>query len=386
MRSTIGVATAALIAAGMLAACSSSGGGGSTNPTTSSTGTTSATGSTSSSDTVQTAAQSRLAKYLTPPTTIGVTTPLSKKPPTGKRVYVTDCTLAACVAEADSAIAAGKALGWQMTRINVGLTTQTISAGWDRIVRDKPDAVADLTQPLALISKQAAALKADGIPIVSFSTDDTAGGGLTAVIDKDPARTGAIQADKVLADKGAKANAVFAVDPNFPVTGKYYDGFKAEFQSLCSACKVASLNIPSTDVAAGKAPTEIVGYLRSHPDTNYLALGYDAIAGALPPALKAAQLIGKVSVVGEAPNPDQVTEIKDGSVWKGTVMAGIVEGPWKVIDTIARTFVGDPITQDASTITPAFLLTKDNVPAGASGYFAYIADYQAQWKKLWLVS
>jgi ABC-type sugar transport system substrate-binding protein len=238
----------------------------------------------------------------------------------------------------------------------------------------------------ALFAPQAEALGKAGIPFINSQAPDTPDGGLAAVIDDDLTQTGTIQALAVLAEKGSDANVAFVISPEYAITQTQLDGFKETYTKLCPKCGFDEFPISAADVANGKSTTNMIGYLRANPDVNYLSLGYDPIVGALPPALKSAGLEGKVSVVGNAPTPQQFKYIEDGTVWKSSVMAPMIEEGWHSIDALARALAGDDVKVSSDVEIQRLLVTKQTIPDGAlDGFVSYVPDYQEQFKKLWLV-
>jgi ribose transport system substrate-binding protein len=51
-------------------------------------------------------------------------------------------------------------------------------------------------------------------------------------------------------------------------------------------------------------------------------------------------------------------------------------------DALARLFTGQSIDVDRKAQLPYMLITKDNL-ISTGGDFPLVANYQAQWKKLW---
>ena len=104
----------------------------------------------------------------------------------------------------------------------------------------------------------------------------------------------------------------------------------------------------------------IVGYLRSHPDVNRVALGYDGIGLGLPAALKAAGLADKVQVVGEAPTATNLSYVESGGQ-AATVGQGYYEIWANLVDAAARAMTGQSLDANAAFKPPYWLVTKENV-------------------------
>jgi len=55
---------------------------------------------------------------------------------------------------------------------------------------------------------------------------------------------------------------------------------------------------------------------------------------------------------------------------------------WQAADLMARKFAGQPYADIANVPSNNWIATKDNIGTFASPY-PLVADYQAQYKKLW---
>jgi ribose transport system substrate-binding protein len=131
--------------------------------------------------------------------------------------------------------------------------------------------------------------------------------------------------------------------------------------------------------AIGKdVPQRIVSYLRSHPDTKYVALAVDDLAIGLPAALSAAGL-SDVKIIGEGANTTTLQYI--GSGQEGASMAfPYYEEMWAMVDAVARKAAGVPIEKAGNP--PVWMVTKDNVPS-TSELFPLVEDYKKQFLALW---
>jgi hypothetical protein len=374
-----------------LAACGSTGSSSSSPASSSASGTssgsTTAAGTASaSSDSVQKAAQAQVNQYLTAPSSIVQSAALSAKPAGGKTIAVMDCGVPACTAWADDAIAAAKVLGWKSEHIIQGVAPNTIQTAWNQVVAHPPSAVVTIGIPQIAFAKQAAILKAHNIPIVNSEVSGAPGNDVLTVIDGDTAThlVGKEQADWVLSQRGSKADTVYITSPEFPVIAQTLAGFSTEYKKLCPSCKLSTLVISAAELGTSQPTTNVMGYLRTNPGVNYIAVGEDELGSAIPPALVSAGMGNSVNMVGTAGGPAEYTQIKNGSPYRADVIFPSFEDAWTCIDVLARHFVGDNIAPD-SKVLARWLLTKGDIPT-TTAFFPEVKDYQAQFEKLWKVS
>ena len=377
-----GLAATALIAAG----CGSSSSSSSSATTAGSNAAATSSASSGGSDAVQKAAQAQISQYLSAPTSIVQTTPVPSKPPAGKTIAVMDCGVPACTAWANDAVAAAKTLGWNAEHINQGVSPNTIQAAWNQVVAHPPSAVLTIGIPQVAFAKQAAVLQSKNIPVVNSEVAGAPGNDVLTVIDGDAAThlVGKEQADWVLAQRGSKADAVYITSPEFPVIAQTMAGFKAEYNKLCPSCKLSTLTISAAELGTSQPTTDVMGYLRSHPTVNYIAVGEDELGSAIPPALSSAGMGDKVNMVGTAGGPAEYTQIKNGSPYRADVIFPSFEDAWTCVDVLVRHFENQSIAPD-NKVLARWLLTKQTLPTTTS-FFPEVKDYQAQFKQLWHVS
>jgi ABC-type sugar transport system substrate-binding protein len=376
-----------LAAAGVLAvsACSSS---GSSDASSGSTATSSAAGS---GDYNLAAAQQIVAKFTARPTSIGITTPITGSIPKNKTIDLVQCGVPACASAGNYLVSAAQAVGWTVDRINAGLTAESTVAAWNQAVANKPDGVVTSGTPRALFNPELAKLKAAGIPVVDESVDDPAGDGLSLVqlgpsalanTGSNPG-VGARIADYMLAQNGGKAFEALAV-----YTSEYsseiatLQGFTSTIKSACPKCKVDALNVPLSSIGSD-LPTRITTYLTSHPQVKWVWPNYDDFVSGLPQAMQAAGQSGIKLVTWDSSSASiSYMQNQQGLVAFDAYPAA--EMMWRAIDFFIRSFTGQSTAVDSAVNLPAWVIDKPaDIPQGPNGLFPLVADYQAQFKKLW---
>jgi ribose transport system substrate-binding protein len=368
-------AAAAGLAAGalLLTACSSSGGGSSDS-----------TGGSGTSSNDYPALASVVAKLEQRPTSIGITDPVKGAIPTGKTIAFIQCGSPICASLGNDLTSAASQVGWKVSRINAGLSAETIKAAWDQAVSSKPSAVVTSGTPRTLFNSELAELKAMNVPVIGLTTADSKGDGLTQVYGDGSqySEQGKNMADYMLVNAGGKTvkalNVTISAYPNIALVGK---GLSAEVAAQCSKCSTATLDVPATSIGSD-LPTRITSYLSAHPDINWLYVGFADMVTGLPAALSSAGL-QKVKIVTLSTNPTIATYMKNG---QNLVMAtgfDVTEMMWRSVDYLIRIWTDSPTSQNTDPAQlPSWFVTKANLPS-ATELFPYIADYKAQYEKLW---
>ena len=197
MRRTFAAAMLFICAALLLAACGgggSSSSSGSTSETTGGSEESSASGEPAASEEegegeeasgggAEEAAATAVAPYLKVPTEIWVSGELPKAPPTGKTIDVMDCGAPACTAWVEAVVEGAEAVGWTGKKITMGTTPQQITAAWNQVTRDPPDAVASVGIPMSLFSNQVKELAAKEIPVLNGDVAEESGGGQEVIAE-----------------------------------------------------------------------------------------------------------------------------------------------------------------------------------------------------------
>lgn len=376
------VATAAAISL-LIAGCSSS--------SKSSTGSSTGAGSGSSSGSSSGASaypdlDAVVAKLTQRPTSINITDPVKGPIPSGKTIAFIQCGAPICVSLGKDLTAAAAKVNWKVNPIDAGLTAESIKAAWGQAVTSKPDAVVGSGNPRSLFNPELAQLKAANIPVIDLTTTDSATDGITQVYGgpDDWGPIGKNIADYMLVNSGGAPVKELAVTvSSYPNLGLVSGAIKSEIAAKCSSCSSALLDVPGTSIGSD-LPTRVVSYLSAHPDINWVYVGFDDMVTGLPAALQAAGL-SKVKLTTLSVNTTMAGYIKNG---QNLVMAtgfDVTEMMWRSIDYLARMWTNTPVTQNTSAALPMWYVVKDNLPSTTEN-FPYVADYQAQYAKLWGVS
>ncbi|TWG96341.1 ribose transport system substrate-binding protein [Nocardioides sp. J9] len=329
-------------------------------------------------------ARELVAEFSKQPTRIPNATPIGKPVPKGKRVTFLSCGTSTCNLEADIIKQATDALGWEFTAIANDGTPEGIKKGWQQILRDKPDGVLYPATPVSAFKNELDQAAEMGIEVVACCTTDPADGEKLDFVIGTPEqseRPGELMAAYIVDKSDGKGNALFVNVSAFEIIGSIKKGYDKVFDETCEACGNDVIDIPIT--ALGKdVPDRIVSYLRSNPNTKYVALSIDGALGAgLPAALKAAGL-NDVTVIGVGPDETTLQYIS-GGLQEATITFPYYEEMFSMVDALARKFAG--VEPDPDVEVPDWIVTKDTLPTDKE-IFPVVADVSDQYFKLWGVN
>jgi ribose transport system substrate-binding protein len=332
-------------------------------------------------------AQELLDSLLVRPTELQTTEVIDGEVPTGLTIDWIVCGVPECTALTQPLTEAAAALGWTVNPIDGGLTPETVLAAWQLAAQNQHDAVVATGFPSVMFAEPLAALHEAGIPVVlGYVTEDPnpdagviaviAGGGNTF---QDQGR---YEADFVLGRAGTNANTVFLGGSTFPGIDAVIEGFQAEYSRLCPDCEFDTIDVAG-DTIGTTLPANVVAYLTSHPDVNYIVLGIGSMVLGVPDALEAAGIDG-VRIVGTFPSETTAQLVRDGEI-DGIIMLQQADSMWQMVDALARHFAGVDVSPSMLP-SPAWAVVQENVDQLTSEPYVLIEDYEAQYKALWGVS
>ena len=377
----------AVLSVGLLAAC------GSTTKTTTpaaptdSTASAPATSSTGGSSAEVDAAKKALEGFLTKPTKVNQTEPLTKKIPTDKPWVIITCELPACKLIAEGALDAAKTAGVP-TKVLPYKTTDgtTLTTSMKDALKLNPFAVSPIGFTQAVWDSLQPQYRAKNIIITPIAlgdtkTSDVVTEGSASQVDYN--RGGQLMADFVIADSNASAKVLVQDVPAFAVLKAYGDGFKSTLKTGCQACTVSSLDLAPAQLANNGVVPAIVSALQKDKSVKYLVATDGAFLNGINTALKAAGL-KDIKIVGGSPDINNLKALQNGSQTAWTAAAEDQYG-WVALDIIGRKLNGQTIAP-ADGGRSTIIATKDNTTTTAASGLDAPADYRDQYKKLWGLS
>jgi ribose transport system substrate-binding protein len=373
-----------------VAACSSSGGSSSSNSQASAQATTSA--STSSNANSQ-ALSSILAPVANEPTSVGVTTPLSKPAPKGIKVVGLDDGIVDENLYYQGMAAAANSLGWSFSKQSINDSNpQTVISAATSAINAGAKAVVMVSELQSTIDKiLPLAVQHHAVILDTISSNSAHPGQILASTEDHEFST---QGRYVIAAILQQANASGQVAhigetfiPQF-ATGLVPEenGAKQVLAQYCPKCTMDRINVSYEDVTNGAYVQDIASYLQTHPDINYLFATNAFFVNGLVPALKQAG-IPIPKIVGTEPTAANFSALKTGAAQEWFYVPQQVLG-WVWTDELARYFTGDNYNiWNTTAFDPQWLMTAQNIQQVPNvNDLNPPANYQAQFEKLWGVS
>jgi ABC-type sugar transport system substrate-binding protein len=348
--------------------------------------------STAASLTANVAEARRLvAQYETRPTTIGITQKIAGTAPANATIAVMDTGEPAGEqfnAYAQQAISVF-GHGWKYVKVNQGATAQSVTAAWQQAVQMRPTAIIADGLDRSEIQTQCTELQTLGIPVIDLAVPNEDLGSCVKVIVWGATfweDLGKVMADWLIADSNGTADVVVLGGQDFQILNSVGTGLESELARLCSKCRYANLEVQSADIGT-EIPTQVVGYLESHPSVTYVAATLDDLLEGVSSALQSAGLNG-IKIVGQNPRTSDQVEIASGGQEKAAIAFGSENLGYYVIDAAARYLAGDSSykTVDYAPGPRPLLLTQSNVSSWGgkpSANWPLVANYQALYKALW---
>jgi ribose transport system substrate-binding protein len=323
-----------------------------------------------------------VAPYLQEPTGNGITTPLTKKPPTGKLIAAVECNLPVCAAGLSAAGQAAAALGWKFKPLVSTGTPENVVQQINAALALHPDGIILNGFQDAVTETALKHALAEHVPVVNSGVPDTASPPIITEVTHTPVfnRDGQILGNFIVSDSKGDAHVAMFNMPVFPILTSLSNTLQKTITSDCSACSVKIINEELTDVGT-TLPAAVVSTVQANPDINYVAFADGNFASGVAAALKGAGLSSKVKIVGQNASAPNLANILNGTeyAWTAYPVAWI---SWADIDALARHFVGDPQITDPLA-SPTILQTKANT-TNATAWDP--PNYQAAFKALWHVS
>lgn len=361
-----------------LTACSSGSSGASSN---------SASGGSSAGDSGQvTAAQQFLARYLKTPTTIGPTTNLASKAPSGKTIVNLMCTTSPqCATINKGEVAAAQAAHWTIKTVPYDSTNvATLISGMKTALRYHPVAVSLSGIPQSLWQSEIADYKAAGVVILpqqvgAVTTSDT----VPVNIGDDSSTVGKIVGNWFIADSTGKGHALVVDVPDFGYLKEITTTMTDTISSGCSSCSVKPLDATIAQQGSNGIVPAVISALQRDKSINYVIAADGVLIPGLPSAMKSAGLSG-IKVGGALATAENEQAIVDGSETAFTTYNSSYLG-WQTLDVALRLQTKTTPIPPFDGGVPTQLVTKETVGTPSDSATAP-ADYPQQFQKLWGLS
>lgn len=329
-------------------------------------------------------------KQSQPSSWAGPTTPAPA--PTKKlSIALISCSssLHGCVTPLDGAAAAAEFLGWKTTMYDGGGSPTAWNKAFLNAVTSGADAILFTSINPLLIQQGLDAAAQAHIPVISASAGSSdpnptvaaPDGKLWPLLDvsQNFVQTGRQIADWIIGDSGGTANILDLTDREY-TSGISQVGVIDQINKKCPNCKISTFNFEGATVGTTLAG-QTVGYLRTHPEVNYLVAPYDPAAAAIVSAMAQAGItnVKVCSLLGDQQN---LNFIRQGQIQYCDAAFDNGYMGWAMVDQFIRYLDKLPFAVPLGENTPLVLLDKTNLPPPGTDWQTAI-DYQSQYKKLW---
>src|SRR4051794_24289752 len=335
------------------------------------------------------AAEQAAAPFLKPAPDLNIDTPLKEAPAKGKRVFWLEGNNGGAAPITPGFKAATAALGWSLKILSYDpADPKAASSALQQAVSQKADFIPSSGLQGPLLGQGLEAAKAAGIPVFQIATLDDAGektNGIYAVVNRSQQiKTNmAGMAAYTIADSSAKAKVLNVTLPDYKILATAADDYRDALKSGCSTCTYDQLGISLQEFVSGGVPSQVVSYLQTHSDVNYLMLSLGALSTGVDQALETAGLTKRVKIIGAAPALANVQGLIDNKESAWILLPEALQA-WYVVDAMARYSEGMDLKPIQNADLPVEIWTSTNVPKPAHEYDGP-ADYAATWKALWKV-
>lgn len=337
------------------------------------------------------AAMLRTARTMTPAEYAGPTTPAIA--PKHLKVAVITClsVLHGCVSPALGVMHAGKKLGWTVNIYDGGGTPNKQNAAILDAISSGANVIVTIAIDPNLIQLALAEAKKAGIPVVAGSNGiDTpnpvalsAPNGLGFAFDVAPdyGTLGEHIAEWMIADSHGTANIALFSDKEFPSIRAQQVGVLKGL-ATCPKCVVSKpIYFTATQIAT-ELGQMTVGYMRNHPDVDYIFGAFDPPVAAQVTALMQAGMMGQVKVVGGLGDQQNLAFIRAGRLQVADAAYDNEYMGWAIVDQTIRLLDKQPLFEPHNENLPFVVLDKTNLPAPGADWRA-TTGYEAKYLKLW---
>ncbi|MBY4275386.1 substrate-binding domain-containing protein [Rhodococcus fascians] len=327
-------------------------------------------------------AASTVAEASARPAEIPVTTPIAAKIPTAKTILWINAGAASSNLNKRIYEQATELLGWKLTIINTDGSAGETKNAWEQAVQQKPDAVLDSGSPKELFASELAQLQAQGTLVVVNTATFEAGDGIIAVLGgiADAVRTGELLGAWLVDDSQGAGSALVVNSPSYDYLNRVSTSVKDTVAQRCPTCSTESMDVSFAQLA--NVNSQIVAYLSSHRDVQYVVLSTDNLGHGLSSALAAAGL-SDVKIIGAGPDDTSWGYLKSGAT-SADITFGYYEIGFSMIDALARSFAGVDLPEYPHM--PLWLMTPSAVKEIDEFPFPVVPDYLEQFKTAWNIA
>lgn len=206
----------------------------------------------------------------------------------------------------------------------------------------------------------------------------------TVEISPEDALTGTQMGRWIVADSQGSAHTLVLADKEF--SGAIIGPQNAlKVLQACSGCQTGPIVDFTSDQIASSLGPEVVSYLRTHTDVNYILVPYDPAVTAVVTAMRGAGLASGVKIVSNLGDQPNLKYIAAGTVQAADYAWDANYIGWATVDQTIRSLDNKPVFEPNDEHTPTVVLTKDNLGNAADSTSGWQApfDYKSKFLALW---
>ena len=313
------------------------------------------------------------------------------KAPAGIKVGIVSCaaSIKGCQVQADAAAEAAKLVGWEVNMFDGKANPKSqgsaildaLAWGADVIVASSID-YRTIQLPLKEAEKA-------GVPVVALGQGGDTPNPLPVLKDGELAWTFAVDVDNyalgttigewIIEDSGGKANIIVYTDREFDSVMTQHEGVM-DALAKCEGCTVDSSEFTASQIATTLGQ-QVVGYLRAHPEVDYIYAPFDPSAFVMVAAIRQAGLGDRGRRVTLPGNEENIDLIPTGDVQVATMAFDTAYSGYAAIDQIIRYLNKQPLFDPHGENVPYMVLDKTNIPE--SGNWRSESGYKEKFEALW---
>lgn len=324
-------------------------------------------------------------ELLTQPTELPVTDPVEGEIPAALTVAYLYNGIDQSTSFLNGMKAAGAELGWKMQEFTYDpANPASFESAVASAIKSGPGAIVTTALVQQQLDPVYALTAKAGIPLITSVSSTGADENLYPVLTTqvNTAHAANQTAQQLVLDAGDSPIHVAEVTvPQFADTlGSMAAEVEEVVTAACAECSHDLVKVSLADVLSGQHVGQVVSYLQTHPDVNYIFADSAQIALGLDAQLQQAGL-ADVQVYGAIPSAAQLGAVKGGTPGAWATFPLEVMG-WAMIDTVARAVAGDNSNpwQDA---TLSYVVNSSNVDGIDIENPEFPAGYEDQFKDLW---
>lgn len=304
----------------------------------------------------------------------------------GKNVWYIAPSLATgyALALSQGVAAAGKDAGLDLTIWDSRGLAGEMGAGISRAIADRADFIVIQAVTPTLVANQLRDAAAARIPVLSILNGlerTNLPEGITATLEPDAAKLGALQMDYALAVTKCKLSAAWFYVPSFSIQVAMTKGVLAEQRRLCPSCSVKHVTFDLPTMAS-RLPQQTANYALSNSKVNIYISAFDTAATFMIQGLRTAG--SKAWLVGANGNPPNLDILRNGGQQIATVAypeAGFLG--WDIVDQVGRLLQNQSGARHRTIPVQAIDFTNVGKDNSIAQVFPKLVGYEAAFRRMW---